>query len=248
MTPNRRPITSAILLTLLILLFPILSGTVIVLGQLDGLQPPLVQAAAFLLAAMIGVAIDSRLGTEALSSMARPRGSLRSANPTQLLYVVPLIVVEAIPLIFGLRTGLSVGYLIVFLLFACIVGFTEELYFRGLIANILRPKGFTAAVLLSALLFSVGHFANLLAGAEPVHTLFQVLLAFSFGLTAVLIFFGTGSLAIPMVWHAAHNFIVYISADSDPVRTIYLGAAQVVVMLLYSAYLWAAQRRRQPGR
>lgn len=83
--------------------------------------------------------------------------------------------------IFHSQTALKgVGDIVWFLLFVWMIGFTEELFFRGVILeSFLRIFGNTRsgiwkAVLLGALMFGAMHFTTMLRGHSIQATLFQV--------------------------------------------------------------------------
>lgn len=118
------------------------------------------------------------------------------------------------------------------------VGFTEELYFRGIIVDILKRKGIVTVIFLSSVLFSIGHLANLLAGAPLNETILQVIFAFLFGVVAVQITLATNSFLIPAIWHTLHNFIASITASNDGSESMIISGLQGVILLVYGIYLW----------
>lgn len=154
------------------------------------------------------------------------------------LWFIPIIFIELIILFFGLKDGLKPSSLLIYIFFTVAVGFAEELYFRGLIPKILEEKGLVLSIILSSFLFSIGHFFNLLAGASLMDTIFQVLLAFSFGLLAIIIRKSTNSLVIPIIWHSIHNFISIITRENDGRLSIFVGSIQFFVFLNYAWHLW----------
>lgn len=77
---------------------------------------------------------------------------------------------------------------------ALMPGVAEELLFRGCVMNSLRPYGTRRAILLSALLFAMMHG---ILQSLPVHFLMGVVLG--------LLYFWTGSLQAPILYHLGHN-------------------------------------------
>lgn len=71
-------------------------------------------------------------------------------------------------------------------LLAALVGLAEELVCRGLVLEILRPRGATAAVVGSAAFFGVLHLNNLLLAPSPAvagQAIYAVMLGLLFGIT-----------------------------------------------------------------
>ena len=110
----------------------------------------------------------------------------------------------------GLKEELIFSEIIILFIFTAIVGFTEEIYFRGLIVKSMIEKSVALTIFFSSLLFSLGHFLNLLAGAGFIETFLQVVFAFIFGIVAIEISMITGNIGIAIIWHWAHNFISFI--------------------------------------
>lgn len=90
-------------------------------------------------------------------------------------------------------------------------GFMEEAVFRGLVLRALLPKGLLIAALLSAVIFALAHFLNLVLGANLGATILQVVVAFLAGLAF------TAPLAVtrniwPLVFiHGFTNFVGYLN-------------------------------------
>lgn len=238
----RNPRILAVLLTLLQLAFPVVSGVMISVFQPGEAWSRGIQAVFFLLAAILGGIIAWRLfGT--LHAVGIRAASFKNAKAY--FWFLPIVGIELSTLVFGgLKKGLSFRLILIYLLFTMAVGFSEELYFRGLIPNILNGKSLIRPLLVSSFLFSIGHFFNLLAGAGLPDTLLQVLFAFLFGVVALEIRILTGSLAIPVVWHVLHNFFSLITWTNDGSGALLLGWMQGTVLFFYGIYLWKQLRSK----
>lgn len=218
-------------------------GAAISIFKLLSIPGRLVQSLAFLIAALIGLSITHRLiGRVSLIGL----GRRKLVGSKIYLWFGPIILIETVALGFGLKPDLTLAQVVVYFVFTVAVGFTEELYFRGLIANILKSKGYGFAILLSSGLFSIGHFLNLLAGASLYATLSQVVFALIFGLVAVELYFLSSNLWIPIIWHSLQNFISLLTPENTGPSAIYIGLFQGSVLLAYAVYL--ASRLRRPYR
>lgn len=229
------PLLFCFLLTLLQLVFPVSSGAMISILQLNEFSSRLIQAVFFLLAGILGCIIAWRVfGTLQVVGIRKAR--LKDAKVY--LWFVPILLIELSTLGFGLKEGLSVQFIFVYLFFTIAVGFSEELYFRGLIPKILNGKNLIQPLLISSFLFSIGHFFNLLAGASLTDTLLQVIFAFLYGVVALEIRLLTGSLAVPVLWHISHNFLSLITVANHSGAFLF-GLIQGTVLFFYGIYLWS---------
>lgn len=229
----KKPIVFSVLLTILILVFPVVSGAIITIFKFGELRSRLIQALAFIIAGIIGCII-AKLKFGSLKDV-----GLKIVHISDLkdyLWFAPIILVEILPFFAGLKSGLNQSLILAYVLFTIAVGFAEELYFRGLIANSFKKT--ISLVLFSSFLFSIGHIMNLLAGASIFDTALQIVFAFLFGIVAVEISFTTKSLVIPILWHTAHNFISLVTASNDGKWSLIIAIAQGTILLIYGIYLW----------
>ncbi|MGL6201462.1 MAG: lysostaphin resistance A-like protein [Lachnospiraceae bacterium] len=237
---TKRPILMSVLYTVLVLVFPVIAGTIITIFSLGEVMSKLVQAGCFALAVVVVYIIIKRKANS-LYNVGFQRPAAKSAGKA-ILYI-PLLAVEVLPLIYGFEEGLSLPLLVAALLVTICVGLAEELYFRGLILKTIRQENLWLAIILSSVLFGVGHLSNLAAGASVGGTILQVIFAFFFGLVAAEISILTESIFIPIIWHTVHNFISFTSATWPKTSELILFAVQCVVLLGYGIYLWKAIRR-----
>lgn len=94
-----------------------------------------------------------------------------------------------------------IGYLIGVIAAFLVVGFYEELMFRGYVLQRLNDRaGRAAAVVVSSFIFAVFH------GANPSADVFGILNTALIGAVLCALYFRTGSLWMPIGFHAAWNF------------------------------------------
>ena len=95
-----------------------------------------------------------------------------------------------------------------FVLANLLIGFTEELMFRGILFQGLRTHLTPVwTVIVSSLLFGSLHFANLLSGAPLAYTLLQVGFAAGLGFMLGALRLRGGAILPLMLFHAAWDFI-----------------------------------------
>ncbi len=138
------------------------------------------------------------------------------------------------------QDGFSVPYVLILLLFVMAVGLCEEFIFRGLIFKYLSAKGLKTAIIGSSILFGIGHFANVFSGADLLMTLLQITFAFLFGLVCAEIVAKTKSIMFPIIWHAMHDFIAFLT-DSEPnVLAVSIYVFHCLVLIGLAIYFWKA--------
>ena len=123
------------------------------------------------------------------------------------LYVVFMVAV------FAVADWGSVGdKLLPILLAGLLVGFAEELLFRGIILRALRTKLRPEAwvILISSVWFGAFHLLNVITGLNPVSAVFQMFIAAAGGVFLYMFRRFRGVLVLPMIVHAlwdAANFL-----------------------------------------
>ena len=160
-----------------------------------------------------------------------------SENSRQMLWFVPLWVIAS----GNLWGGIEPHYVIPGLVFAmasmALVGFAEEVIFRGLLFKAMLGSGSErAAIAVSSVTFGIGHIVNLLNGQATVDTAVQVVFAIAVGLAFTLAFHKGGSLWPCIIAHSLIDVTSVVSARGGQLDWIYLGVAAVLVAV-YCAYL-----------
>ena len=88
------------------------------------------------------------------------------------------------------------------------IGFREETIYRGIIANNLGiaygkdSRGVWKAVIISGLIFGLAHLTNIIAGANPLKALTQVVSACAIGIYLAAVYYRGGNLWTMMLIHS----------------------------------------------
>ena len=98
-------------------------------------------------------------------------------------------------------------------------GIKEEFLFRGVIVSTLLRQWkdrnmFLQAALVSGIVFGLIHATNVLAGADPMQTLFQVIASVGVGIFFAAVYIRCGSILPCMFYHVLHD-IIAIAAESN---------------------------------
>lgn len=120
-----------------------------------------------------------------------------------------------------------------------LVGFVEEMLFRGFLFRILLKKDpAPAAVTISAVTFGIGHIVNLLAGQAGLETVVQVLFAIAWGFIFTFVFYKSGSLLVCIVVHGMIDVFAKFSASDGNMTAAYIYiTATIVIAVIYCLYL-----------
>ena len=168
-------------------------------------------------------------------------------NSRAMLWFMPLWVIASANLWGGVIAHYAMPGQIFAVVSMALVGFAEEMIFRGfLFKAMLRDGSVTAAVVVSAVTFGLGHILNLFTGHELTETLLQVVFAIAFGFAVTLAFYKGGSL-LPCI--AAHSltdvFAVFSKGEGSSMLNMICHIVLVAVCAFYSIYL--ARRVPAPG-
>ena len=219
---------------LLMVLFPVIAGVIIqVAGVEDETTVYGIQAVLFALASIIGYLIYQRMHKP------EAKKNIEKATDTKdLLWFIPIIISELIVFISGVNLSYDILYYLILLVFTIFVGISEELFFRGIILNILKSENSKYAVIVSSLLFSVLHLTNLAGNITIEYAILQLVFAFIFGLVTAQLTILTKSLVPAIIWHFSHDFIAFICGNELNTMTIIITIVQCVILAIYSIVLF----------
>ena len=127
--------------------------------------------------------------------------------------------------------------LLIAVLSMILVGYVEEMLFRGFLFRALLNKDRPAvAIIVSSVTFGMGHIVNLLAGQASFETLVQIVFAVSWGFILTMVYYKSGSLLPCIVAHAMIDVFSLLGADNVTVDMICVGAT-VLGAIGYCLYL-----------
>ncbi len=194
-----------------------------------------VMATAVILSALIGLAVMTK-SHFTLNDYGFSRRLGRNARDAW--FYIPLLLAEILPIaMFGFqRTTLPMIALLA--LFTIGVGFNEEIYFRGIALKYLSDKGAKKAIVASSVIFGVLHAANAFGGKDLIYIAAQIVFAFLVGFVLAETVSITKNIWFAIIWHTVHDFIAMSTQNGLGERELLLGALQIIIMLVYAAWLW----------
>lgn len=118
-----------------------------------------------------------------------------------------------------------------------LVGFVEELIFRGFLFRALLERNKPwVAISISAVTFGVGHLVNLLAGQGGMESLVQVAFAIAWGYLFTLVFYTSGSLWVCILVHGLVDVFSKFAAPGSETDYVYV-LVTIPVAIAYCLYL-----------
>ena len=153
------------------------------------------------------------------------------------LFFIPMFILATGNLWAGFALSFKGIELLVATLSMMLVGFVEEMIFRGFLFKAMLGNGKTVpAIIVSAVTFGIGHIVNLFAGQASFETMIQVVFAVSWGFIFTMVFYKSGSLIPCIIAHAMIDVLSLYGADNELTDWIYIGLT-IVTAILYCIYL-----------
>lgn len=225
-----------------VLLFPIVSGAFSVILALDTVTTLFLQGT-FMAMALIPPAIFvlsdrwqwRELGFATFDFMGCKR----------VLFYIPLLVIFIPVAVKGFYVK-SIGYVLGNLFLYLFVGVSEEVYFRGIIPQHLKKHFSTKGiVLLSTLIFGIGHVATAFTGSNVFELALTVLNAFIFGWLAMEMTIISSNIIPAILVHFIFDFetkIVVMNGKSLLLAEIIRGVMMFIIASWYAVAIYKQRK------
>ena len=158
-------------------------------------------------------------------------------NANGMLYFVPLIILITANLWNGVTLNMPIFDTVFYIISMLLVGFLEEIIFRGFLFKAICGSGVKKAFVISSVTFGIGHIVNLLNGADLLPTVFQIISAVAIGFLFTLIFYKTNSLWPCIVTHSIFNSLSAFAVEKGTTEKLLSCAAICTVSVLYSVWI-----------
>ena len=158
-------------------------------------------------------------------------------NTKRFLYFIPMWILAT----GNLWDGFALSYhgidQVIAVLSMILVGFVEEMLFRGFLFTAMLSKEKTAvAIIVSSLTFGMGHIINLFTGQTSFETIVQMIFAISWGFILTFVCYKSGSIFPCIIAHSMIDAFSMFGADNALVDQIYV-VITIVVAIVYCIYL-----------
>lgn len=217
-------------LTLLISIFTA-AGTILGFSE-AGLI--LCQIGAFFIAAII---LTLFMKKRTLTHFGFQKGKIASIN---WLFIFVIILIQ--PVVFGLQSRLSFKLVALMLLQMILVGYVEEVLFRGIFYYYLKSKGTMTYLLFSSIVFGLLHFASSLNPDTPIIlVILQVINALLLGLVFAVLYLNSKTIYLSMIFHILFNLLAVISNPGSVKQNL---VAVTLLIISYLIYLLTQKNKR----
>ena len=153
------------------------------------------------------------------------------------LFFIPMWILATGNIWDGFDPSYQGGSLVIAAISMILVGFVEEMIFRGFLFKAMLGKGKTiVAIIVSAVTFGIGHIVNLFTGQASLETVVQIIFAISWGFILTMVCYKSGSIIPCIIAHSLIDVLSVFGADNELIDRIYIGAT-IVVAIVYCIYL-----------
>ncbi len=164
-------------------------------------------------------------------------------NSRQMLYFIPLWIVSSGNLWGGFSPRYQGLGLVCSIASFALVGFVEELLFRGfLFKAMLKDGNVRTAIIISSVTFGMGHIVNLLTGHALAETLVQVVFAVAIGFIFTMVYYKCGSLLPLILAHSAIDVLSVCAVDNVVADGLFI----VTTLVTTALYCWYLSRLETP--
>lgn len=137
-------------------------------------------------------------------------------KPRAVLYYIPLIMISTVNIWFGICIKMDMLHSSVYFMAMILTGIVEELIFRGFLFKAMCKDGLISAIILTSLLFGMGHIVNLFNGNsnDLIATIRQLFYAVAIGFLLVSVLLVSRSIIPCMITHSLLNALSTFSNET----------------------------------
>ena len=158
-------------------------------------------------------------------------------NMKKYLFFIPMWILATGNIWGGFSPSYHGTSLVTAVLSMTLVGFVEEMIFRGFLFRAMLSKNeTTVAIIVSAVTFGIGHIVNLFTGQAGFDTVMQIIFAISWGFILTMVCYKSGSMIPCIIAHSMIDVLSLLGADHELADWIYIGLT-IAVAIVYCAYL-----------
>ncbi len=159
----------------------------------------------------------------------------------KMLYYIPLVLLATMNIWYGFTMNMSVVESLLYVFSMLLVGFLEEIIFRGFLFVEMARDNVKTAVIVSSVTFGIGHIVNLFngSGADLFSNVLQVIYAIAAGFMFTIIFLKTKSLWPCIITHSVLNSSGAFANEAAATPLLQMGTATAltVIAIGYSIYI-----------
>lgn len=162
-------------------------------------------------------------------------------SSAKMLYYIPLVLLATMNIWYGFAMKMTVLESILYVFSMLLVGFLEEIIFRGFLFVEMAKDNVKTAIIVSSITFGIGHIVNLFngSGADLFSNMLQVVYSIAAGFLFTIIFYKTKSLWPCIITHSVLNASSAFANESAASHALEVGtaAALTVIAIGYAIYI-----------
>ncbi len=163
------------------------------------------------------------------------------SDSRRMLYLIPMWILAT----GNLWSGISPRYrgigLVSALVVFALVGFVEEMLFRGFLFKAMLKDGkVLQAIIISSLTFGMGHIVNIIVGKGTLETFVQMFFAVMIGFLFTMVYYKGKSLWPVIIAHSLIDMLSVFAVDNPLADKIYI-VTTCIVAAAYGIYLYRAE-------
>lgn len=198
---------------------------------------------------MLGVLIIAAILTVFMvkNKLTEKYGLISCKGSKKYLYFIPFILLCTVNLWFGVSLHYDMQHQIIAVITMALVGYVEEIIFRGLLYKAIEKDNVKQAIIISAVTFGAGHIVNLLTGHGGVDTVLQMAYAIAVGFAFVMCFYKSGSLIPCIITHSVIDITSKFSNHniSEQTEKYWNYGATVFIILVAGGYALYLRKRNK---
>lgn len=171
-------------------------------------------------------------------------GLLSWPDNRKFLYFIPFIILISVNLWYGAKPAYNGVNQIFAVVSMILIGYIEEMVFRGFLFRAIEKESLKRAIIISALTFGIGHIINLFTGQASLDTILQILYASAIGFAFVLAFHKGRSMWPVIITHslidATSKFRNY---DNNQFETYVNVIYMIFLIVVPAAYAWYIHKK-----
>ncbi len=164
----------------------------------------------------------------------------------EMLYYIPLALLATMNIWYGFALNMSLLESLLYVLSMLLVGFLEEIIFRGFLFVEMAKDNVKAAIVVSSVTFGIGHIVNLFngSGADLFSNMLQVIYAIAAGFLFTIIFLKTKSLWPCIITHSVLNASSAFANENAASSSLEVGTAVALTIIAVGYAIYIERQNR----
>lgn len=172
-------------------------------------------------------------------------GLNRWPDNRRFLYFIPFVLLVSVNLWAGVSAHDTGAAQVRAVLSMALIGYLEEIIFRGFLFRAMERDGVKRAIVISAVTFGAGHIMNLLTGQGSLETVLQMVYAIAIGFAFVMVVYKGASLLPCILTHSLVNMTSRFSNQNltAGMEALMTYGSAAFILVVAGGYAWYLYRK-----